>query len=1062
LVVVAIIGASAQIKKKVKKTLNAYRRFEYSSDRGEQHMNKVQLPECGLFRKSAVLLATFLAIVFNVPAQVPSPAPVAADARDAQGNLVPGASATAERVIVTGSNIPTAEEVGPNPVDIYNRETMSKSGERTTEQFLQSLPTVNANVVPQSNNENGTNTAVGAATIALRGFDARATLILIDGRRVAPYPTGNNPGLVNVMFVDLNSIPAAAIDSIEILKDGASTTYGADAVAGVVNIKLRHDYQNYAETSVQYGNTEHEDSGEFIAQAIFGVGNDTTNVTGVLNYYHRNSIFQKDRAYSAVPPFLSSNNSPYNLVISSDVAAAAGGPNLNPGGTEFASPPDLTNGLAPASTYLYDTKRIRAAGGIRPGFNFNLTAMSYPESERYGGYLAADHKIFGDQMVLYADGYYENVKTHNEAAPPATGNFETKGQTTLAIPPNSPLGGVSPPNTPTFAETGVPADAFNPFNPFNQIISGSTRARLAEFGNRLFDNETDAVLTTVGVKGDKLFDGSWGYDSAFRYSQLKNVQTGQQVSASRFNRILNAADPIFDPTSPQFIGTTVPFNPFGDYRVPIASNQATVEFARVHPKDEDMSKIATVDGNIYTTSLVELPGGGVGFAVGAQFRRETLEETPDMLNVEGDIVGNSPVPPARGGRKSYSLYAEARVPIFGENFTFTGLHSLEFTYGVRFEEFLNNDTNVLVPKVGMRWQPLDDQLTIRSTWGEGYRQPSLEELYSAPISTLFGTRDPLNGGAFEPETNTLIESNKNLQPEDSRSFSAGFVYTPKYVPGLNISVDFWDTERTGIVASPTAQQVLDREATGSLLPGEVVERDPNTNAIDRIILANQNLGSQEARGYDFTVQYQKPTPWGTFTSLTQATYLDEFLFPQFNQNEFGAHPGNLAGRTTDTATSNEGWYKWKGTSQLDWNWNHFDAIFTARYIDGFHEFLGDAVTPHYVSQTWTFDVQASYDFTGLIPVENKPVPGYSKDAKDVARGKDGSIKETAAAQTANYGVSAWRHFLFDGTIITVGCNNITDRDPPVANGEDGNGQNYPGFTYDATNRFWYARLTKKF
>src|SRR5438132_7299331 len=212
-------------------------------------MNKVQHSECGLFRKSAVLLASFFAIVLNVPAQVPSPVPAAAGARDAQGNILP-AAATAERVIVTGSNIPTAEEVGPNPVDIYNRDTMSKSGERTTEQFLQSIPTVNANVIPQSNNENGSNTAVGAASIALRGFDARATLILIDGRRVAPYPTGNNPGLVNVMFVDLNSIPAAAIHSIEILKDGAATTYGADAVAGVVNIKLRHDYDG-AEASIE-------------------------------------------------------------------------------------------------------------------------------------------------------------------------------------------------------------------------------------------------------------------------------------------------------------------------------------------------------------------------------------------------------------------------------------------------------------------------------------------------------------------------------------------------------------------------------------------------------------------------------------------------------------------------------------------------------------------------------------------------------------------------------------------------------------------------------------------
>src|SRR6476620_300908 len=825
-------------------------------------MKRAQRPECGLCRKSAVLLAIFFAIVSNLPAQgnppmsaligpspSPSPSAPAPVARDAQWNVVPatGAAATAERVIVTGSNITTAEEVGVNPVDIYNRETISKSGQRTTEQFLQSLPTVNANIVPQSNNENGSNTAVGAATIALRSFDARATLILIDGRRVAPYPTGNNPGLVNVMFVDLNSIPEAAIESIEILKDGASTTYGADAVAGVVNIKLRHNYQNGAEATVQYGNTEHEDSGESIASAIFGVGNDTTNITGVLNYYRRNSIFQRDRAYSAVPPFLSSNNSPYNLSLISDVAAAAGGPNLAPGSTVFASPPDLTNGLAPASTYLYDANnRVRAAGGLRPGFNFNATASSFPSSERYGAYLSAEHKtVFGDAMVLYADGYYENVQVHNEAAPPATGNFQTKGQVTLAIPPRSPLGGVSPPNTPTFNETGVPADAFNPFNPFEQIISGATRARLAEFGNRLFDNETDAWLSTIGVKGDKLFDGTWGYDAGWRYSQLKNVQTGQQVSATRFNQVLNQNDPIFQPGG-ELAGQPA-FNPFGDFRVPIAANEATVQFVRVHPKDEDFAKLWTADASVYTTSLFELPGGGVGFAFGGQFRRESLKETPDALNVEGDIVGNSPVPTANGGRKSSSFYAEARIPIFGPDNAIPGFHSLEFEDGIRFEEFLNNSSNVLVPKFGMRWQPLDEQLTLRVTWSEGYRQPSLEELFASGISTLQGTRDPLFNGLFEPETNTLIQSNKNLQPEDSRSFSAGFVYTPKYVPGLTMSVDFWDTERTGIVAVPLAQQVVDGTAPGT------VERDPTTNQISRIVLANENLGSQEARGYDFTL-----------------------------------------------------------------------------------------------------------------------------------------------------------------------------------------------------------------
>src|SRR4051812_6735920 len=679
----------------------------------------IGLCKFGFFRMALVVCVGILLIIAaSAFAQNPPPPP---PLPTGAGPALP--STEVERIIVTGSNIPTAEEVGPNPVDTYNRENITKSGEFTTERFLQSLPIANANIIPVSNNENGSNTAVGAATIALRGFDARATLILLDGRRVAVYPTGNNPGLVNVMFVDLNSIPQAAIESIEILRDGASTTYGADAVAGVVNLKMRHNYDG-AEARIQYGNTLDKDSGELDASAIFGVGNKDTNITGVLNYYHRNSIFNHDRGFSLTPPFLSSNNSPYNLQLSSDVVAAAGGKNLNPGGTEFASAPDFTNGLAPANRYLYDANnRVRAAGGLRPGFNFNLFSSSLPESERYGVWLSGDHKVFGDQMVVYANGFYQNVTTHNELAAPATGSFETKGQTILAIPPHSPIApGSEPPNTPTHAETGVPADAFNPFNPFEQIISGGTRARLAEFGNRLFDNETDAWLSTIGIKGDKLFNGTWGYDAGFRYSQLKNTVTGTQVSASRFNRILNQADPIFNPTSPQFIGTTVAFDPFGDFRAPIPSNQATIDFARVHPKDEDTSKLWTLDATIYTTALFNLPAGGVGLAFGGQFRRESLKEGPDEEAISGDILGTAPGNFTDAGRKAYAFYGEASIPVFSPIFSAPGLHSLEFTAATRFEDFRNNDTNVLVPKFGLRWQPFDESLTVRATWGEGFHQ----------------------------------------------------------------------------------------------------------------------------------------------------------------------------------------------------------------------------------------------------------------------------------------------------------------------------------------------------
>ena len=983
-------------------------------------------------------LAVSLPLVFATSVLAQNPAPTTTETAPTVRSFNENGTeeATTERVFVTGSAIPTAAEVGPNPVLNVTRDLINKSGERNTEELLRNLAVANANGVPVSNNENGSNTAVGAATIALRGFDARATLILLDGRRVAPYPTGNR----RVVFIDLNTIPEASIQSIEILKDGASTTYGADAVAGVVNIKRFHDYRG-AEAKFEYGNTTDKDSGSINTALTFGVGDGKTNVSGTVNYYHRNSIFNHDRDYSAVPPFLSSNASPYNLQVTNAAVAEAGGVVIPSGsGNQFASAPNNTNGLAPASTYLYGAGRPRSGPA---GFNFNEFSLSFPSSERYGGYVAMDHKIFGDQLVVYADGMYQNVKTHNELAAPATGNFQTPGFITLAIPPRvANPAGTTPFGGPTYAETGVTPGAFNPFNPFNQIISGGTRARLAEFGNRLFDNESDAWLATLGFRGDKLFNGTWGYDAGFRYSQIKNTTTGQQVSISRFNRIMNQADPIFNPTSPEYIGTTTAFNPFGDFRNPIPSNDASVEYARVHPKDLDTSKLATVDATLYTTALFDLPAGGIGFAIGGQFRRESLNEDPDQLNINGDIAGNSAIAAARGGRKSYAIFVETSIPIFSEKNAVGGFHALELSAAGRYEAFLNNDTNVAVPKLGLRWQPLDESLTLRFTWGKGFREPSLEELYSAPISDIQPSHDPMNGGAFEPETTTLIQSSPNLQPEDSETWSGGFVWTPKFVPGLTISTDLWQIERTGVVQSAFLDAVLARELAGTLLPGERVERLPD-GTITRIVVSNRNEAAQKANGVDFGIQYQWPTSFGTFTSITQATYLNSFEV----QRVEGGPTEQLAGVTTDPGQSQEGYYRWRGNSRLDWAWKGFDIIGTVRYIDGFHEQDADLVD-HDVAHRWLFDIQASYDFSALV-TESTESPSYSKDSK------------VNTSTTASGKLSFWDTML-KGTTFTVGCLNLFDKDPPFASGQGGNSVGYPGFTYDSTGRFYYVRLTKKF
>src|SRR5262249_8840738 len=268
-----------------------------------------------------------------------------------------GATAEAERIIVTGSNIPTAQEVGPNPVLNINRDLINKSSERTAEELIKNLPVANGGGVPVSNN--GTGFTPGATAISLRGLGPQYTLVLVDGRRLAPYPIGTG-GVVS--FFDLRSIPEAAIESIEILKDGASTTYGADAVAGVVNIKLRKDYKG-AEASIEYGNTTDKDSGEYRASVIFGVGNDTTTITGVANFYHRNSIFNKDRGFSAKPPFLSSNSTPENLQLQFEAVAAAGAgaqataAGFVPGDVFFGHAPFGSNGTDPATAYTYSTGR---------------------------------------------------------------------------------------------------------------------------------------------------------------------------------------------------------------------------------------------------------------------------------------------------------------------------------------------------------------------------------------------------------------------------------------------------------------------------------------------------------------------------------------------------------------------------------------------------------------------------------------------------------------------------------------------------------------------------------
>src|SRR5207248_6855160 len=361
---------------------------------------------------------------------------------------------------------------------------------------------------------------------------------------------------------------------------------------------------------------------------------------------------------------------------------------------------------------------------------------------------------------------------------------------------------------------------------------------------------------TVGVKGDKLFNGTWGYDGAFMYSQIEQISRFQGINLLRFQRILNADDPLFDPTSSEFIGQTIPYDPMVDSRhVTFPSNLPLIDFARLNTKDIFTSKLATLDLNIYTTDLFDLPAGGVGLAFGGVFNRESYRIDPDdqnRLEENADTSAFTAFAPVKAGRKSWGIYVEALIPVFSPKWRIPGFYLLEFSAGVRYDEWLNNDTNAAVPKVGLRWQPVDASLTSRSTWGEGFLEPSMVQLYGpkrfllapiggttcAPVAVFGPCGSPGNPAVDVTNPEETVEQlpNKQLHPEHDRTWTAGLVYTPKWIPSkwgtLTLTADLWDVERTGVAMFFAPTSILDQyNAAGYPLSLAIIA--PNKPALNQ-------------------------------------------------------------------------------------------------------------------------------------------------------------------------------------------------------------------------------------
>jgi hypothetical protein len=684
---------------------------------------------------------------------------------------------------------------------------------------------------------------------------------------------------------------------------------------------------------------------------------------------------------------------------------ASGGNHVAPDGNIVSGSTNMGN--TPASQYIY-------SNGRQSVWNFNQTSGAYPAFQHYGAFVNGERKLFGtDNIKVYMDMSYQHNFSESQLAPLATGTFTTPGSVEYVIPARTP----NPLPMPDGRARAAAAGAYNPFNPFNVDITGGTKFRMFEFGNRILKTDSDAFMATAGVKMDNVFD-NWNVDMGARYSTIGVHQNFKLVSNSRFNQIVNANDPIFNPTSSTYIGTTTPYNPFGyPPGNPIASNALTVKYATVYVKDQFTTYLRNPFLTLSSGDVFKLPGGDVGLALGVDYRIETLEQNPDAISLLGDD-GSGAENFVNKSRSVLAFFAEAKVPLIGASQHITGAHDLSIQLAARDERFLTSGQSKLVPSVALRYQPIDDTLTFRAGLGKGIRQPSMFELYGGTVNGLQSLTDPRTGAELQ-ETPTQTGSNTTLKSEQTKSYTGGIVWSPKVygLQGFTVNVDYWRVEREGTVGS-NAQNVLDRRfgaSPGGLLPGEAVVLD-SAGTVLSVAAPYINAGRTIAQGFDMGGSYVlKTASLGRFDFSAGATYMRSF--------KLAFIPGEALQEFIGTDASGgqglDGWIKWKSKANIDWTYRDLAVGLAANYTGGFTDLDGDG-NPFQVASQITFDVQASYTFHQVL---------------------------------TKY---------LDNTKLTIGGLNVLDKNPPFSSGFGSNASGYPGFLYDSTNRFLYVQLSKKF
>ena len=740
-----------------------------------------------------------------------------------------------DEIIVTGSRIKRRDFNTPSPLITISEEDIALSGQPTIEETLNQMP----QIIPWDGRT--ANNGFGAADVNLRGLGPGRTLVLLNGRRVAPSGTGNS--------VDLNSIPQSLIKRVEIISGGTSAVYGSDAIAGVVNFITRDEYSGFdIETGISM--TEEGDADSYDVSLAYGhdFASGRGNVTVYANSIERKSLFDADREHSRIP---FQDDWAGNLI-------EAGSP-LTPEGNIWWPKVDLGNGPGNVTFNADGTPReyVHSDGQYNDSYTTYLQVpldreavglmAHYDLTERFEGYVEAgfSHK----ELVLhYSPTYFNGFAGTNLDNPLLTPEARQLFADNYAA--------FCPPGFPGFA-------CFN------------LGKRLPELGPRSIDYERDDLRAVAGVRGE--LSDNWEIDGWITYTRHSISQYFRNpASLSRFQQGL-LVDPVtgecFDPT-----GGCVPVNVFGEGNL---SSEAVV-FIRYDDFENITERTHKLASLFVTGSPIDTWAGPLGVAVGAEWRSdETFWKTDEAL-LSGDVMAYVGGQTVDGTEEVVELYAEAVIPLASES---AWAEYLGLEVGGRYSDY-DYSGGVWTYKAGGEWQPMTS-LRLRAMYQRSIRAPNSADLFTEPgnnVGTFVpdpcsASADPIgNGiedkcivqglpadevGIWEADwgypVNYRWGGNLELRPEVAETWTVGAVIAPEFLSNWTFAIDYFELELTGAIGNINSIAIcFDATNSGNLFCDNIT-RDSSGNVSD-VANMSGNRGLLETTAIDTQIHYQSELP----------------------------------------------------------------------------------------------------------------------------------------------------------------------------------------------------------